>query len=110
MKRTILFCTKDDYYSFEENEESIFKINKSKLQLNLKNFYKAFFADGKDYSDIEIISDDDLAKEDKRIFEVVSHLVNDICSRIKEKMPDADQEPSSESIEAYTMPDHKEES
>ena len=65
MKRTILVCTKDDYYSFEENEESIFKINKSKLQLNLKNFYKAFFADGKDYSDTKLLAMTTLLKKIK---------------------------------------------
>ena len=44
MKRIIEFQVLDEKYSFKENEISIFEIDKTNRQLNVKDFYEAFFA------------------------------------------------------------------
>ena len=106
MKRTIQFQLKDDNYIFIENEETIFLINKGSLQLEVKKLYEAFFANGKDYSEIEIITSAELSKEDKRVFDTISQLIGEICTRLKEEIHADDEVTQVESIDAYKMPDH----
>ena len=88
MKRTIEFQVLDDKYLFIENSIGLFEIDKSNRQLDVKLFYQAFFANGKDYSEIEIIpAESNLNKEDKRIYEAIHKLITDICKRLKTELP-----------------------
>lgn len=52
MKRIIEFQALDEKYLFKENSVDIFEISKSNRQLDVKSFFEAFFANGKDYSEI----------------------------------------------------------
>ena len=86
MKRIIEFQVLDEKYSFKENEISIFEIDKTNRQLNVKDFYEAFFANGKDYSEIEFNNSSNLEKDDERIYDVIRKLITDICARLKTEL------------------------
>lgn len=83
MKREIQFeCTKEAY-CFSENGQKIFTISKNDLQFNVKDFYQAFYADDKNFDDIQIITAVD-DKEARRIYECIKSLVKKINEKLKE--------------------------
>lgn len=88
MKREILFECINDKYCCSENGKIIFTISKKDLQFNVKEFYQAFYADDKDFDDIQIkTSVDDKAVDDKaarRIYECIKSLINQINEKLKE--------------------------
>lgn len=92
MKRVLKFQICDDEYIFFENDEEVFKINKLDLQFNVKNFYQAFFAEGQDYSDIELQNLVSLDKEATRIFECVEQLIKQIVEKLNDELPDTVEE------------------
>ena len=106
MKRIIEFQVLDGKYSFKENEISILEIDKTNMQLNVKDFYEAFFANGKDYTEIEFSNSSSLEKEDKRIYDVIRKLITDICARLKTELP-AHIDPK-ENIKPFIMGDPSE--
>ena len=65
MKRIIEFQVLDEKYLFKENSVGIFEIDKTTRQLDVKSFYEAFFADKKDYSEIEFQNSSELNKDDE---------------------------------------------
>ncbi len=82
MKRTLQFKNTDKGYACFNGEENVFEISKSDLQFDVKAFYQAFYAEGKDSENIEIencVSDD---KNGRRIYECIMQLV----LKIKEKL------------------------
>lgn len=82
MKRILQFKRTDEGYACYENEENVFEILKTDLQFNVKEFYQAFYAEDKDFEDIEIencVEDD---KNAKRIYDCVVTLIG----KIKEKL------------------------
>lgn len=83
MKRVIIFEFKNDEYCCSENGEIIFKILKNDLQFNVKDFYQAFYADDKDFDDIQIVTsvDDSGAK---RIYSCIKSLIEQIGEKLKE--------------------------
>lgn len=104
MKRTIEFQVFDEKYLFKENDIDIFEIERTTRQLNVKAFYEAFFANGKDYSEIEFQNSSDLNKDDERIYNAIHKLINDICSRLKTEL--STHIDSQENIQPYIMGDH----
>lgn len=86
MKRVLKFQICDDAYVFIENDEDIFKINKLNLQFNVKNFYQALFAEGHDYSDIELQNLVSSDKEATRIFECVEQLIRQIVEKLNSEL------------------------
>ena len=92
MKRVLKFQICDDEYALVENDEEVFKINKLDLQFNVKNFYQAFFAEGQDYSDIELQNLVSLDKEATRIFECVEQLIKQIVEKLNSELSDAVEE------------------
>ncbi len=100
MKRIIEFQVLDEKYLFKENSVSIFEINKSTRQLDVKSFYEAFFSGGKDYTEIEMTSSE-LNKDDERIYNAINKLVNDICSRLKKEIPTKSE--NADDIQSYKL-------
>lgn len=92
MKRVLKFQICDDEYAFLENNESVFEINKLNLQFDIKNFYQAFFAEGQDYSDIELQNLVSSDKEATRIFECVEQLIGQIVEKLKDELLDVVEE------------------
>lgn len=86
MKRIIEFQVFDDKFLFKENNIDIFKIDKSTMQLDVKYFYEAFFANRTDFSEIEIINSSELDRDDERVYSAISKLINDIYSKLKIKL------------------------
>ena len=82
MKRIIEFQISEDNYAFVENEDVIFEIDRQTHQFDVKSFFFAFFANNKDYSDIQINFASDIETDDKRIVDAVLTLVNSICDRL----------------------------
>lgn len=88
MKRTLQFKNTDKGFACFDGEENVFEISKSDLQFDIKVFYQAFYAEGKDYENIEIencVGDD---KNGKRIYECITQLM----SKIKEKLAEMPEE------------------
>ena len=92
MKRILKFQICENEYAFIENNESIFEINKLNLQFNVKNFYQAFFAEGQDYSDIELQNLVSADKEATRIFECVEQLIKQIVEKLNRELSDVVEE------------------
>lgn len=86
MKRVLKFQTSENGYGFFEDGELVFEVSKTDLQFDVKKFYIAFFADDKDYSDIEL---QNLLPTDKgatRIFSCTEQLIKDIVKRLAEEI------------------------
>jgi hypothetical protein len=106
MKRTIEFQILDDKYSYKENGVEIFEVNKQERQVDVKQFYNAFFSNGKDYSEIEFEASSEMDKEDRRVFDAISKLIEDICTRLKSELITGSYNSNCyESIDSYKMPD-----
>lgn len=85
MKRIVEFKILEGAYSFVENEREIFNIDKTNLYFDAKKFYQNFFANGQDYSDIELIGATDMDKKAIHVFTTVRQLITEICVRLKEE-------------------------
>lgn len=84
MKRILQFRRTDEGYACYENEENVFEILKTDLQFNVKEFYQAFYAEDKDFEDIEIencVEDD---KNAKRIYDCIVTLIGKIKGKLTE--------------------------
>lgn len=88
MKRIIEFKTTDDEFIFLENNSPILSIDKNSCQLNVQSLYNSFFANGKDYSDIQFICPEGISGLVKHVYDTVTQLVNRICTQLKVKIPD----------------------
>ena len=75
MKRIVKFQVTENKYEYTENNISIFEISKIDLQFDVKAFYNAFFSNGKDYTDIELIAISEMNKDDNRIYETTKNLL-----------------------------------
>lgn len=82
MKRTLQFRQTEEGYACFESDENIFVISKTDLQFNVKNFYQAFYAEGKDYEDIEL---DNCVEGDKDANRVYNCIIS-MMVKIKEKL------------------------
>ena len=86
MKRTVEFKPIENGYACFEGEDCVFKISSDDLQFNVKEFYQAFYADGNDYFQMNIINVcDESDSNGRRIFECIHNLTD----RIKEKYEDS---------------------
>lgn len=88
MKRILQFKNTSTGYACFDEEENVFEISKSDLQFDVKAFYQAFYAEGKDYEDIEIdncVADD---RNGKRVYECITRLM----LKIKEKLAEMPEE------------------
>lgn len=83
MKREIRFECTGDAYCCRENGKIIFTVLKNDLQFNVKDFYQAFYADDKDFDDIQIINDVE-DKDARRIYECIKSLIKQINEKLKE--------------------------
>lgn len=88
MKRILQFKNTDKGYVCLEGSEKVFEISKSDLQFDVKAFYQAFYAEGKDYENIEIENCTGDDKNGKHIFECIMQLM----SKIKEKLAEMPEE------------------
>lgn len=87
------------------NQLGIFEIDKTTRQLDVKSFYEAFFADKKDYSEIEFQNSSELNKDDERIYDAIRKLITDICARLKTDLSTTNTV-HQENIQSYIMSDH----
>ena len=72
---------------------------------HVKSFYEAFFADKKDYSEIEFQNSSELNKDDERIYDAIRKLITDICARLKTDLSTTNTV-HQENIQSYIMSDH----
>ena len=84
MKRVLHYKSTDDGYGCFENDKLAFEIKKADLQFNVKDFYQAFYGEGKDYTDISVINDDSEDKESSRVFMCIDALVKQIGEKLAE--------------------------
>lgn len=82
MKRTLQFKQTEAGYACFEDDENIFEISKTDLQFNVKDFYQAFYAEGKDFEDIEL---ENCIEDDKDANRVYTCIVS-MMEKIKEKL------------------------
>ena len=106
MKRIIEFQVLEDKYLFKENSTDILEVSKSTRQLDVKSFYEAFFANGKDYLEIEFETPPQMNKDDELIYNAIHKLITDICTKLKTELP-ARIDPK-ENIKPYIMGDPSE--
>lgn len=94
MKRMLQFKSTPNGYACFESDENVFEISKIDLQFDVKAFYQAFYAEGKDFEDIEI---ENAIPEDRagtRIYQCIVQLIKKIKEKLLE-MPDEDKEETS---------------
>lgn len=84
MKRVLHYRITDAGYGCFEDEKLVFEIKKFDLQFNVKDFYQAFYGDGKDYSNISVVNDASEDKEASRIFMCIDTLINQIGEKLEE--------------------------
>lgn len=82
MKRTLQFKQTEAGYACFEDDENIFEISKTDLQFNVKDFYQAFYAEGKNFEDIEL---ENCIEDDKDANRVYMCIVS-MMEKIKEKL------------------------
>lgn len=82
MKRVLHYNTTTDGYGCFENGSLIFEIKKTDLQFNVKDFYEAFYGEGKDYSQIILENDVTNDSEGKRIYACIDNLVKQISEKM----------------------------
>ena len=68
MKRTLQFKQTEAGYACFEDDENVFEISKTDLQFNVKDFYQAFYAEDKDYEDIELVNCIEGDKDANRVY------------------------------------------
>ena len=84
MKRVIQFSSTDIGYACFENDEKVFEISKTNLQFDVKAFYQAFYSNGKDYMNIEIINCISGDKNGQHIYECIELLMKQISEKLSE--------------------------
>ncbi|MGM9539059.1 hypothetical protein [Anaerovibrio sp.] len=84
MKRELQFKQTEEGYACFEEGKNIFEISKKDLQFNVKNFYYAFYAEGKDFEDmvLENCIQDDKAAE--RVYDCIIMLMEKIREKFTE--------------------------
>lgn len=95
MKRMLQFKSTPNGYACFESDENIFEISRKDLQFDVKAFYQAFYAEGKNFEDIEIenaIPDD---RDGRRIYQCIEQLME----KIKEKLLEIPDEEGENSVE-----------
>lgn len=101
MKRTLQFKQTETGYACFENDENVFEISKTDLQFNVKDFYQAFYAEDKDYEDIEIENHIEDDKDAGRVYTCIISMMEKIKGKLAELPEDAkmDEEDSDEGCE-----------
>ena len=94
MKRILQFKNTDKGYACIEGSEKVFEISKSDLQFDVKAFYQAFYAEGKDYENIEI---ENCAGDD--IYECIMQLMLKIKDKLAEMPEDNNTDEQNASLE-----------
>lgn len=84
MKRILEFKLVDSKYVFVEKEETVFEISKIDLQFNVKDFYQAFYEEGKDFEDISIINCLENDKAATRVYGCITDLMEQIQKKLSE--------------------------
>ena len=94
MKRTLQFKKTDSGYACFENAENIFEISQSDLQFNVKTFYQALYAGGKDFEDIELVNRIEEDKTAGRVYACILALMEKIKEKLAElpEMSEVDDE------------------
>ncbi len=82
MKRILQFKTTEAGYVCFENDKNIFEISKTDLQFSVKDFYQAFYAEGKDYEEIELVNYIEDDKNANRVYDCIISMMK----KIKEKL------------------------
>lgn len=82
MKRTLQFKQTEAGYACFEDDENVFEISKTDLQFNVKDFYQAFYAEDKDYEDIELVNCIEGDKDANRVYTCIISMI----AKIKEKL------------------------
>lgn len=84
MKRTLQFKRNEKGYGVFEKEQLLFLIPIPGLQFDVKEFYEAFYSEGKDYENICI---ENCAKDDKtakRTYDTIQNLISLIATKLNE--------------------------
>lgn len=85
MKRVLQYKSTDEGYGCFENDECVFLVKKDDLKFDVKEFYQAFYAEGKDFDDISIVNEaSDDNKEAGRVYQCIITLVEQINEKLKE--------------------------
>lgn len=82
MKRIIEFKKTETGYACYEDDENIFEISKTDLQFNVKLFYQAFYADGREYDNIELLKCEMDDKTGERVYECIKTIMDRVKSKI----------------------------
>lgn len=90
MKRILQFKQTSSGYACFENSENIFEICKSDLQFNVKDFYEAFYGEGKDFEDIVLENNAPEDKTAKRIYECINNLIERVSEKLAELPEEGD--------------------
>ena len=85
MKRVVEFKALGENYAFVEEDNVIFSINQKDLQFDVKSFYKGFFANQLDYSEIELHGAENMDKTAMHVLNTVQQLLSEICNRLKDE-------------------------
>jgi hypothetical protein len=94
MKRIVKFKKTEQGYGLFEKRNIIFEIRNDDLKFDVRCFYNAFFAEEKDYSDIELINEELDDKNGGKIFNCIKELKEKIVQRLKESSQALPKEPS----------------
>ena len=97
MKRTLQFKQTEAGYACFEDDENVFEISKTDLQFNVKEFYQAFYAEDKDYEDIELVNSIEGDKDANRVYACITSMMVKIKEKLAELPEDTgDDEEASE--------------
>lgn len=91
MKRTLHFKQTEAGYACFEADENIFEISKTDLQFNVKDFYQAFYAEGKDFEDIELENCIENDKDANRVYTCIVSMMEKIKEKLAELPGDVEE-------------------
>lgn len=91
MKRTLQFKQTEAGYACFEDDENIFEISKTDLQFNVKDFYQAFYAEGKDFEDIELVNCIEDDKDANRVYTCIISMMEKIKEKLAELPGDVEE-------------------
>lgn len=91
MKRTLQFKQTEAGYACFEDDENIFEISKTDLQFNVKDFYQAFYAEGKDFEDIELVNCIEDDKDANRVYTCIVSMMEKIKEKLAELPGDVEE-------------------
>ena len=78
MKRIIQFKITDTGYACFEEGKNIFEISKTTLEFNVRDFYQAFYSEGKCFEDITLENSIKNDKAGSRMYESINSLIEKI--------------------------------